>query len=77
MPPTPAHGVPRDRSRARTGHAADERLRRFGFRVLARPAAGPALWGRDDHTYTQAEAEAVVARELKRLETAGGPPCAN
>jgi hypothetical protein len=47
---------------------ADDRLRRRGFRIVARPGAGEPVWSRDGRRYTQSEAERLAARELKEVE---------
>ncbi len=43
----------------------DQRLRRFGFRILARPEKGPAIWIRRGRQYTEAQAHEQADRDLK------------
>jgi hypothetical protein len=48
----------------------DTRLRRFGFKVMARPAKGPALWwdGWARKTVTEDEATRLAAARERHAE---------
>jgi hypothetical protein len=67
--PTTEYAAARDCSKATGGHEGDARLRRFGFRIRARPRAGEPVWERGGRLYPQREAERLVLRELKKVET--------
>lgn len=63
-------GVPgaawQDRSKR---HEDDATLRRFGFRVVARPARGEAVWERQGERLTAAAAIAWCREQLRSVET--------
>lgn len=51
----------RDRSADQNARFPEDRLvRRFGFRIAARPTTGPAVWRRDGADYPHAEAVALA-----------------
>jgi hypothetical protein len=43
----------------------DQFLRKHNFRIHARPGHGPAVWSREGHLYTFAEALGVANREVR------------
>ena len=46
----------------------DQRLRAFGFVILARPKHGPNIWGRHGKEYTEADALRECAHMIAELE---------
>lgn len=51
----------------------DHRLRRFGFAIFARPVDGPALWFRNNRTYTEAEASWRIHQDMRALAAKKAP----
>lgn len=49
-------------------YPADQRLRKFGFKIHARPDHGPPLWEREGRVYSQSEAALWVTRKIKEVE---------
>lgn len=47
-------------------HIGDQLLRKYGFRIEARPKKGPVLWSREGHSYTEDEAKSVVRAESRK-----------
>lgn len=56
----------------RDWYPGDQRLRRHGWRIVARPRGGPAVWGRGEARLTAAEAGAVCDREEREALEARG-----
>jgi hypothetical protein len=51
-----------------TNHPGDVYLRRYGWRIHARPRRGPALWEKDGMVLTATEALEDIRARYKRLE---------
>ncbi len=56
----------------RDNHPSDQRLRRHGFRVTARPKDGPAVWERNGVKFDQEDAVELTLEEGEDEEKAVG-----
>ena len=56
---------------SRNFYPADQRLRKNGFKIHARPRVGPAVWQFADNTFTEQEALEFCERSEKQLVKTG------